>query len=375
MSPIPTMDSRAQRQRLRELRERADYLDSTGAALLRKYGKTLREDVRLLMQDQLATLRSARTAAGAEAQPEAIERLDRAVTALDESLHLHLGAFRKSPTREYVEAIVWAAVLTIGIRAFVFEAFKIPTGSMIPTLQIHDHLFVNKFLYGLKIPFTRIKFLALRDPAPGEVVVFEYPYDDDADSTGKDLIKRVVAGPGDKVRMADNVLHLNGKPVKRWILNPAGSCGQESSSGRSCRIARECIGGQIFTTQHHVATQPEQFEVDNTSDWPWADRCSHKQWHQCYGPHALLYGLPENRAFPDFEVPPGHLLVMGDNRDNSKDGRFFGLVPMDTVKGKAGIRWWAFTDDWFKPNVERMFTFVHDEQAPDGDCSKWEPKP
>lgn len=373
MSEFSAPDRRALRRQLRDLRERADYLDHSGTGLMRKYGKTLREDIRLLLQDQLATMRGARIAAGGEADAAAVERLERAVNAFDEALHLHLGTFRKSPTREYVEAIAWAALLTIGIRAFVFEAFKIPTGSMIPTLQVHDHLFVNKFLYGLKIPFTRIKFLALRDPRPGEVVVFEYPYDDDPDSTGKDLIKRVIAAPGDKVRMADNVLYLNGKPVKRHIVAAAGSCGKDTSSARMCRVARECIGGQIFTTQHHVSPAPEQYEVDNTPDWPWAERCSNKQWHQCYGPHAMVYAQADNRAFPDFEVPPGQLLVMGDNRDNSKDGRFFGLVPMEVVKGKAGIRWWAFSDDWFKPTTERMFTFVHDDEAPGGDCEQWNP--
>ncbi len=382
-SALPT-DPKALRRALRELRERAEYLETTGTKLLRKHGKGLAADVAHILQDQLAAMRAARHAATGDGQLVAVQALDRAVAIFDEALMLHLGQHRKSPTREFIEAIAVALLLTLAIRAFVFEAFKIPTGSMIPTLQIHDHLFVNKFLYGLKIPFTRIKFLALRDPAPGEIVVFEYPYDDDADSSGKDLIKRVVAVAGQKVRLAGNVVHIDGKPVKRKILEEAGDCGQSSyGDARKCRIAKECLGGKLYVTQHHVSIAPGFIDADNSADWP------SPEWNSLrYGPHAMRYSPPENRDFPDFVVPPGHLLVMGDNRDNSKDGRFFGLVPLDTVKGKGGTRWWAYHDrpnsvtdtegwvgqlaDWMRPDVGRMFEFVH-EDLPGGTCDIWDP--
>ena len=377
-------DAKSLRRALRELRERADYLDASGSKLLKKHGKTLATEVDRLLRDQLSAMRGARTAAAGDGQLAQVQALDRAVAAFDEGLTVHLGQHRKSPTREFVEAIAVALLLTLAIRAFVFEAFKIPTGSMIPTLQIHDHLFVNKFLYGLKIPFTRIKFLALRDPAPGEIVVFEYPYDDDADSSGKDLIKRVIAVAGQKVRLVDNVIHIDGKPVKRKILEEAGDCGASSYGGmRKCRIARECLGGKLYITQHHVSVAPGLIDADNSADWPPAEYNGLR-----YGPHAMRYSPPENKDFPDFVVPVGHLLVMGDNRDNSKDGRFFGLVPLDTVKGKAGTRWWAYHDrtkeqtdaegvvgqipDWLRPDGGRMFEFVHTDVA-GGTCDGWDP--
>ncbi len=367
MTVHPTTNPRALRRWVRDLREKADYLDVTGARLIKKHGKHLPADVQAVLADQLGNLRAHRQSTPPDASAEQVEQFDRAVAVFDESLTLHLGAWRKSPTREYVEAIAWAVLLTLGIRAFVFEAFKIPTGSMIPTLQIHDHLFVNKFMFGLKIPFTRTKFLPLRDPKPGEIVVFEYPYDEDADSGGKDLIKRVIGVPGDRVRLKDNVLWLNGKPVKRKILAELGECGQESMAGRKCRIAQECVGGHLYVTQHHVAVEADLSDADNNPDWP------PPLWNGLrYGPHAQQYSPPDNPNFPDFVVPPGNLLVMGDNRDNSKDGRFFGLVPLDTVKGKAAVRWWAFDEDWYKPVWSRMFQAVH-QDVPGETCDNWDP--
>jgi len=362
---LPT-DPKALRKIVRELRDRADYLDTTGGKLLKKHGKTLAPEVQRILRDQLGALRAARSAAAGDGQVDQVRALDRAVAQFDDGLTSHLGRYRKSPTREFVEAIAWALVLTVGIRAFVFEAFKIPTGSMIPTLAIHDHLFVNKFLYGLKIPFTRVKFWALRDPLPGEIVVFEYPYDDDEDSAGKDLIKRVVAVAGQKVRMVDNVLHIDDQPVPRQVVEEAGDCGQ--GGGRRCRIVRECLGGQVYTTQHHVSPAPGLLEADNAAEWPPSEWSGLR-----YGAHARRYAPPDNKDFPNFVVPQGHLLVMGDNRDNSKDGRYFGLVPLDVVKGKAGVRWWAFADDWFKPELSRMFELVHSE-AGGGSCAGWPAK-
>lgn len=364
--PLPA-DPKALRRALRQLRERCEYLESAGENLLRKRGKLLPPEVLRLLRDQLTALRVTRAQTPGDATTEQITVFDKAVAQFDEALSIHLGQFRKSPTRELVEAIAIALLLTLGIRAFVFEAFKIPTGSMIQTLQIHDHLFVNKFLYGLKIPFTRLKYMTWREPKPGEIIVFEYPYDDDADSAGKDLIKRVIAVAGQKVRMVDNVIFIDGKPIKRKVLQQAADCGQSSLGGYKCKVTRECIGGQLYIAQHHVSPALGLLDGDNNSDWPPA------MWSGLrYGPHAMGYSPPDNSHFPDYLVPAGHMLVMGDNRDNSKDGRFFGLVPLDTVKGKAGVRWWAFVDDWYRPELTRMFEVIHQE-APDLDCANWNP--
>lgn len=115
----------------------------------------------------------------------------------------------KSQTREWVESIVIALVLALLIRTFVVQAFKIPSGSMEPTLLIGDHLLVNKFLYGTKIPFTAIKVLPLREPERGDVVVFIYPVD-----PSKDFIKRVIGLPGDKIEVINKKVYVNGKGIE-----------------------------------------------------------------------------------------------------------------------------------------------------------------
>jgi signal peptidase I len=119
-----------------------------------------------------------------------------------------LGTKRKSVFREYAEAIIIALVFALLIRTFVVQAFKIPSGSMEPTLQIGDHILVNKFLYGLQIPFTSIRLFPLGQPQRGDVVVFIYPVD-----PSKDFIKRVIGVEGDTVRLVNKKLYVNGGEV------------------------------------------------------------------------------------------------------------------------------------------------------------------
>lgn len=111
----------------------------------------------------------------------------------------------KSKLREYAESIIWALVLAFIIRSCVVQAFKIPSGSMEDTLAIGDHLFVNKFIYGIKLPFTDKRVLKLRDPRRGDVMVFEFPED-----RSKDFIKRVIGVPGDEIRVQDKKVYVNG---------------------------------------------------------------------------------------------------------------------------------------------------------------------
>lgn len=113
----------------------------------------------------------------------------------------------KSKTREYVESILWAIVLALIIRTCVVQSFKIPSGSMEDTLLIGDCLFVNKFVYGIKVPFTDLRLPSLRDPQRGDVVVFKYPED-----RSKDFIKRLVGVPGDEIEVRDKRLYVNGIP-------------------------------------------------------------------------------------------------------------------------------------------------------------------
>jgi signal peptidase I len=116
---------------------------------------------------------------------------------------------RKNVVREYVEAIVIAVVLAMFIRSFVVQAFKIPSGSMEPTLLIGDHILVNKFIYGITVPFTHTKLYPLRNPQRGDVIVFIYPVDE-----SKDFIKRVIGVGGDSVEIRQKKIYINGKPLK-----------------------------------------------------------------------------------------------------------------------------------------------------------------
>ena len=379
---IPTDPKELKRFRA-ELRERCAYLDESGGRLVRKHGKTVEPEVAKLLETQWQTLHALQTAKSKDTQA-----LLAAAEPFDQALDVHLGQWRKSASREYFDSILWAVALTLLIRIFVFEAFKIPTGSMIPTLQVVDHLFVNKFIYGAKLPFTRIKFLNFRAPHRGEIIVFEYPYRDGSGSEGKDLIKRVIGTPGDRLRMIDNVMHINGKPIPRKVVGENVGCGQKDMSVR-CEVARECLDGVVYTTQRHIAQADVAFSAGRP-DWPTAIVPGGTE------ENAAIYSLPANKDFPDFVVPEGFVLGMGDNRDNSQDSRFFGLIPFDTIKGRASVRWFAATDercsglsDWLadsgsapgwlvdatagwtcKPNFSRMFELVH-ETTPGGTCDNF----
>lgn len=390
-------EAKVRKRRLAELDELIGWLLRDSKRLLRRHQRKLSAEVRAELEAKRVTLETV-----SAMQARNLEDLEHAADDLDRALDRHLLRFRKSPTREYVEAVGGAILLALLIRAFVFEAFKIPTGSMIPTLHVHDHLFVNKFLYGLKIPFTRVRLFGVRTPHRGEIVVFEYPYDDDPDSSGKDLIKRVIGVPGDRVRLEDNRIYVNGKALPRRILNPAGDCGEAVElvrpcpdddqtclyagagetqlvarfptpeaalarvgeiEGFRCSQVRECSEGSAWISQYRVATPGRDggyFGAVNDPTWPPSGFDGLR-----FGPHARRYLPPDNTEWPEVVVPQGQLLMMGDNRDNSKDGRFFGLVPFEVVKGKAGFIWYAYKQDFWKPDFSRIGTVVHQDAEVD----------
>ena len=175
--------------------------------------------------------------------------------------------------KEYAEALIVALILAFFIRSFVVQAFKIPSGSMLQTLQIGDHLLVTKFAYGVKIPFTNTMVLEREGPKHGDIIVFEFPED-----PSKDFIKRVIGLPGDVIEIREKKLFLNG------------------------------VEQQESYIQH----------VDSSSSVPRRDN---------FGPVMV----PENKYF-----------VMGDNRDESYDSRFWGFVERDTIEGKALILYWSW---------------------------------
>lgn len=229
----------------------------------------------------------------------------------------------KGTIREYAEALLTALLVAFFIRSFVIEAFKIPSGSMIPTLMIGDHIFVNKFIYGLRIPFTKKKIVTFGTPERGEAVVFMYPMDE-----SKDFIKRVVGLPGDRILVQGDDLYVNGQPTERQAIQVQPEDGSET---RLLKVIPDA-----------VAAQAGSREIPASPGW------------QEYGysvetlgkvHHLVQYDNRPSYARTEFDVPPGHLFVMGDNRDNSSDSRDWGFVPMENVKGKAMFIWLSINYD------------------------------
>jgi signal peptidase I len=253
-----------------------------------------------------------------------LEELRERLEKLDELVDKHLAFGRKSAIREYTESIGVAVLVALLLRAFVVEAFKIPSGSMIPTLEVGDHIFVNKFIYGLRIPWTHIKFMEVRKPRRGEVIVFVYPQDE-----SKDFIKRIIAVEGDTIAVDHDQVILNGKPIKRRQL-PGPCVYPDAEEGSSQWEPRNC-------TAYLEELDGVKYRVIQDSTHSASDR-------------------------KPIRIPPGHVFVMGDNRDNSHDSRFWGTVPDTAIKGKAMIIWWSSGDPdgvrW-----RRFFDLVH--SAPD----------
>jgi signal peptidase I len=221
----------------------------------------------------------------------------------------HLSFARKSTFREYAESIGVAVFIALLLRAFVVEAFKIPSGSMIPTLQIGDHIFVNKFIYGIRIPLTYHFIRHNASPRRGEVIVFVFPQDE-----SKDFIKRIVGVGGDVLEMRNGVLFVNGQEVEQ------------------CPV-REIV----YSERHELTGREHEQRAQLYLETMQQEDGQAIQYHVLYNP------TEESRreSWGPERVPPGQVYVMGDNRDNSHDSRRWGGVPLENIKGRAWVIWWS----------------------------------
>jgi signal peptidase I len=198
------------------------------------------------------------------------------------------------------------------LRSFLFEPFKIPSGSMIPTLLVGDLILVNKFTYGLRLPVINTKITEGNAPQRGDVMVFRYP-----PRPSQDYIKRVVGVPGDEVAYANKRLTINGKPVSKEALPDFF----DEDAMRYFKQYREQLGDrrhQILNDESRPAF------VEGATDFPFRDNCRYS-----------VEGVT-------CKVPPGHYFMMGDNRDNSLDSRYWGFVPDRNIVGKAVLIWMNF---------------------------------
>ncbi len=191
-------------------------------------------------------------------------------------------SFKKSIVREYFESIVIAVILALFIRTFVVQAFKIPTGSMEENLLIGDHLLVNKFVFGPTASRPERAVLPVGTLARGDVVVFKYPVEPE-----RDFIKRVIGLPGETIEVKEKKVYINGKPFDEPYV-------------------------------HFLAPPAAQSELHEVTSFDVRER---------YGP---------------VTVPANQYFVMGDNRDNSQDSRYWGFLPRENVKGKALVIYWSY---------------------------------
>ena len=199
----------------------------------------------------------------------------------------------RSTLREYVEAALWALVLTLFLRAFVIQAFRIPSESMVKTLLVGDFLFVNKFEYGPKIPFTHVRLPGLRPPRRGDVIVFQFPQ-----NPSQDFIKRCIATGGQTVTIADKQVAGDGQPLR-----------------------------EPYTQHTHPNIRPA--------------------------------GLDFRANYGPYTGPTGTLFMMGDNRDNSNDSRYWGPVDLDLVKGRAMFLYWSWDGEKQWPRWNRLLQPIH----------------
>lgn len=249
----------------------------------------------------------------------------------DDLVALHLSPFRKSELREYTESIGVAIAVALLLRAFVVEAFKIPSPSMVPTLAVGDQIFVNKSAYGPMVPFTETRLFSRMPPKYGDVIVFQFP-----EKPEQDFIKRVVALPGDTLEALDGRPIINGwRPPECRVGTYSYSWGEGSFGAREGDLVVEYLGEQAFLAffdGQSSALEGERPRCDRDRDCEAGLACRS---HAC----GVLQG--------PFHVKPGEAWVMGDNRNNSHDSRSWwdgkgGGVPFDMIKGRALVVWLSF---------------------------------
>lgn len=324
-----------------------------------------------------------------------------ALPPVDACIDKAASSVKKSSSREYAESIGVALLIALLLRAFMVEAFKIPSASMVPTMEIGDFIFVNKVLYGVHIPYTDTKLFDVRSPRRGEVIVFKQPC-----TPERDFIKRIVAVAGDTVEVRCDNLYVNGALVPETLVDaectfwnvPEGSSAWHTDR---CSHYRSVLGDQTFAVFHdrkrprNAAAQamgwdaywqeyarnrraegaaPDEIEYERGSQlaetypgYPSGTALQNDQSHEfplstidpteatpgCTGkmwnPRAvgtIVRTAPEpDRMAPTctprlhYVVPAGYVFAMGDNRNNSNDSRWWGPVPLENIKGKAIFIW------------------------------------
>jgi signal peptidase I len=200
---------------------------------------------------------------------------------------------------EYARSFFPVVLIVLLLRSFLFEPFRIPSGSMMPTLLVGDFILVNKFSYGVRLPVLNTKILEMGEPSRGDIVVFRFPKQPEVD-----YIKRVIGLPGDRIAYFDKKLYVNGIPAKQVSLGRYQGVGQGSNMSGAERLEEDLLGIE----------------------------------------HSILVSRGASSVEDVFVVPQGQYFVMGDNRDNSNDSRYWGTVPEANLVGRAFFIWMNW--DW-----------------------------
>jgi signal peptidase I len=214
---------------------------------------------------------------------------------------------------EYPKSFFPVILIVFLLRSFLVEPFRIPSGSMIPTLQIGDFILVNKYAYGIRLPIVNKKVIEVGEPKRGDVMVFRYPED-----PSLDYIKRVIGLPGDRVTYVDKRLSINGREVE---VKPVGDYLHRERMTYAKRF-EETVDGK----RHSILIEEDAPPIAFPKEFPMRENCS-------YNSRGLTC-----------TVPPGHYFLMGDNRDNSSDSRVWGFVPDENIVGKAFFIWFNFSE-------------------------------
>ena len=217
---------------------------------------------------------------------------------------------KKESAWDGIKGFLWVILFALTVRWLLVEPYRIPSGSMIPSLAVGDQIFVNKLSYGVRVPFTTNQLIEFSEPTRGDVAVFVCP-----DTPELNYIKRIVALAGDEVVVRNGVLAVNGET-----------------------LPRESQGDKVYQDRHFESSTWFEFNALEETE----------------GNHGVSYEvLADNarpaptRDFGPFVVPEGHVFMMGDNRDHSRDSRVFGAVPVGHIMGRAMFIWWSWGKDGF----------------------------
>lgn len=216
---------------------------------------------------------------------------------------------------EYARSFFPVLVVVFLVRSFIFEPFRIPTGSLKPTLQVGDFILVNKFAYGMRLPIIHTKIWNDGEPQRGDILVFRWP-----PKPSVDFIKRVIGVPGDHISYIDKTLYINGEKIPQTFIQNSTDQDDKSNSWNVVQKQEDLLG-----IKHDIYQIPDRLSDD----------------------------------FKDIVVPKGMYFVMGDNRDDSADSRFFGFMPEGNIVGKAQLIWMSWNSDKYMPRWDRIGKPIH----------------